>query len=254
MSVIKRAMASLSLGAATVDAIINPPDLTPGQTLTFTINVRGGKVEQQVDRIDLQLRCQFDTDPTDDDAEFKTYTLNEWSLPDAFVLAAGEERVFSSELTLPFNTPITLGEEQVWLETELDIAFAIDPDDKDLLMVRPDPYLAAILDLLDQQGLQLRQVDCEAISGFTLPFVQVLHFVPVSGAMLGKCRKLQTIYWRDENTVRFWFEKEEHLEAIEQRLTRLVQTDEAKHHIELATLNTPVQVAQQVAEMISRVL
>ncbi|MGR5488610.1 sporulation protein, partial [Vibrio alfacsensis] len=68
----------------------------------------------------------------------KTFELQTWKLPYAFTIEPGETRDFEVELDVPWNTPVTIGDSKVWLETGLDIALAADPTDKDMLTVRPD--------------------------------------------------------------------------------------------------------------------
>ncbi|KOO12076.1 sporulation control protein Spo0M, partial [Vibrio xuii] len=72
----------------------------------------------------------------------------------------GEEREFNVDLDVPWNTPVTIGDSKVWLETGLDIAMAKDPSDTDILTVRPDELLDGIFTALEEQGLRIRQVEC----------------------------------------------------------------------------------------------
>ena len=163
------------------------------QTGGFTIRVNGGGAEQQIDNIYLKICCQYfaelekrkgGDEGTVTEKVKKTCSLSQWSLPETFIIAPGEERIFNAGFILPLNTPITLGEGKVWLETGLDIQFAIDPTDTDMLVVRPDALMAGLFDGLTNSGLQLRQAECEAATGFELPFVQEFEFVPVSGTFL----------------------------------------------------------------------
>ena len=38
--------------------------------------------------------------------------------------------------------------------------------------------------LLEEAGLRIRQVECEAVKGFDLPFVQEFEFVPVHSSFM----------------------------------------------------------------------
>ncbi|MCV5925719.1 sporulation protein, partial [Escherichia coli] len=89
----------------------------------------------------------------------QTHVLAKWNLPYAFTIHPGEERTFDVKLDVPWNTPVTIGDAKVWLETGLDVAMALDPTDKDILTVRPDPLMDAILSAFEAQGLRIRQVE-----------------------------------------------------------------------------------------------
>ncbi|WP_299727629.1 sporulation protein [uncultured Endozoicomonas sp.] len=255
MSLLKKAMASLSIGAAKVDAVLKQPELVPGERVDFNIYVKGGSIEQQIDNIYLDICCQYfeeiernkgNGDESVKEKVKQVYSLSEWSLPESFIIAAGEERVFKDSFTLPWNTPITLGEGKVWLETGLDIQFAIDPSDTDLLVVRPDPLLRSLFEALMGSGLQLRQAECEAAKGFELPFVQEFEFVPVSGKFLGRWRELEVVAWRDEKRLKLWFEVDRQQRGLSGMLSSLLGRGELKRHLEISADASPADLGQQV--------
>ncbi|MEF1254777.1 sporulation protein [Vibrio sp. M260112] len=74
------------------------------------------------------------------------------------------ERTFS--YTVSEETPITAlnalkNQCHVWLETTLDIDFAIDPKDRDFVEVRPLPVVAKILSAIEQAGFAMVKADVE---------------------------------------------------------------------------------------------
>lgn len=248
-------MASLSIGAAKVDAVLEQPELLPGKPVDYTIFVRGGAAEQQIDNIYLNICCQYfaelekrkgGDEGTTTEKVKQTYSLNQWSLPETFTIAPDEERIFSASFILPYNTPITLGDGKVWLETGLDIQFAIDPSDTDLLVVRPDSMMAGLFDALTAAGLQLRQAECEAASGFALPFVQEFEFVPVSGQFLGRWRELEIVAWRDEQQLRLWFEVDRQQRGLRGLLAGLLSRGELRRHLVISADSAPTAVGEQV--------
>ncbi|WP_257265973.1 sporulation protein [Endozoicomonas sp. ONNA2] len=248
-------MASLSIGAAKVDAVLEQPELIPGKRVDFTIRVNGGGAEQQIDNIYLKICCQYfvelekrksGDEGTVTEKVKKTCSLSQWSLPETFIIAPGEERIFNAGFILPHNTPITLGEGKVWLETGLDIQFAIDPTDTDMLVVRPDALMAGLFDGLTNSGLQLRQAECEAATGFELPFVQEFEFVPVSGTFLGRWRELEIVAWRDDQQLKLWFAVDRQQRGLHGMLSGLLGRGELHRHLEMAVDTTPEALAEQV--------
>lgn len=157
MSFIKKTLASFGIGSAKVDSVLQQEVLYPGQSVKVTIHVYGGATEQAIDNIELKLCCRYIAEVASDRGQQQgqqirrvphTHTLASWSLPYAFTIEAGETRDFQIELEVPWNTPVTIGDAKVWLETGLDIAMALDPTDKDILTVRPDPLMDGYLMLL----------------------------------------------------------------------------------------------------------
>ena len=254
-------MASLSIGAAKVDAVIKKSELLPGGRVDFDIYVKGGSIEQQIDNIYLNICCQYfeeverhkgnDGEPVTDKVK-QIYSLSDWSLPESFLITPGEERVFQDSFILPWNTPITLGEGKVWLDTGLDIKFAIDPSDMYLLVVRPDPLMASLFDTLTNAGLQLRQAECEAAKGFDLPFVQEFEFVPVAGKFLGRWRELEMVVWRDDHELKLWFEVDRQRRGLTGMLSNLLGMSELKRHLEISTDISPTEVGNQVIDYLDQ--
>ena len=264
MSLLKKAMASLSIGAAKVDAVLQQPELIPGKRVDFTIRVKGGAAQQQIDNIYLNICCQYFeelakrkggdegivTEVTEKVQH--TYSLSQWSLPETFMIAPAEERIFNASFILPYNTPISLGEGKVWLETGLNIQFAIDPSDTDLLVVRPDALMAGLFDGLTNTGLQLRQAECEAASGFELPFVQEFEFVPVSGKFLGRWRELEIIAWRDGQQLKLWFEVDRQQRGLQGMLSGLLGRGELHRHLAVSTDTTPEALGERVIALLDQ--
>ena len=254
MSLFKKAMASLSIGAATVDAVLEQPELVPGQRVDFTIRVKGGAAAQQIDNIYLNICCQYFAErekPRGEDGEVtekvkQVYSLIQWSLPEMFIIAPDEERIFNASFVLPYNTPISLGEGKVWLKTGLDIQFAIDPSDTDLLVVRPDAMMAGLFESMTQAGLQLRYVECEAAQGFALPFVQEFEFVPVSGTFLGRWKELEIIAWRDEQQLNLWFAVDRLRRGFQGMLSGLLDRGELQRYLAIPVTTAPDEAGRQV--------
>ena len=254
MSLLKKAMASLSIGAATVDAVLEQAELVPGRRVDFTIRVRGGVAEQQIDNIYLNICCQYFEERSKHRSEGekvtekvkKVYSLSQWSLPEMFVIAPDEERIFNASFVLPYNTPVTLGQCKVWLETGLDIQFAIDPCDTDLLVVRPDAMTAGLFESLTNAGLQLRQAECEAATGFALPFVQEFEFVPVSGPFLGRWKELEVVAWRDDQQLSLWFEVDRERRGLGGMLSGLLGRGELKRFLTIPITTPADEAGQQV--------
>ncbi|ROV60520.1 sporulation control protein Spo0M [Vibrio ponticus] len=259
MSFFKKTLASFGIGSAQVDSVLQQEVLYPGQKVNVTIHVYGGATEQAIDNIELKLCCRYikEVPVNPDKAQHETtnkrrapqsYVLAEWNLPYAFTIHPGETRDFDVELDVPWNTPITIGDSKVWLDTGLDIALAKDPTDKDILTVRPDPLMDGILSALEAQGMRLRQVECEAVDGFELPFVQEFEFVPTTGPYHGRWRELELVAYREEQQLKLWFEVDRHREGARGMLASLLGVGQLKRELTIPLSTEPKTAGQQVLE------
>ena len=178
----------------------------------------------------------------------QTYSLAKWSLPYAFVIQPGETRDFECEFDVPLNTPVTIGDSKVWLETGLDIAMAIDPSDKDTLTVRPDALLDGIFNELEAQGLRIRQVECEAVDGFELPFVQEFEFVPTTGPYHGRWRELEVVAHRGETELKLWFEIDRNRDGAKGMLASLLGIGQLQRQLSVPLDTSPEDAGKMVVE------
>lgn len=259
MSLFKKTLASFGIGSAKVDTVLQQEVLYPGQKVNVVIHVYGGSSAQDIDNIDLKLYCRYIKEvPVDNDKHKNqggpmrrvptSYALAEWKLPYAFTIESGETRDFELELDVPWNTPVTIGDSKVWLETGLDIAMAKDPTDKDILTVRPDPLLDGIFTALEEQGLRIRQVECEEVDGFALPFVQEFEFVPTDGPFHGRWRELEVVAYRNEQELQMWFEIDRHREGAKGMLASLLGIGKLNRELKIPLHTSAEQAGQMVLE------
>ncbi|MEK5231766.1 sporulation protein [Lysinibacillus sp. FSL K6-0232] len=180
MSFFHKALASIGIGAATVDTRLEKDTYQAGEVMRGEIIVRGGQVAQQVDAIYLSINTTYIRE-SNDNKHTEVATLQKVKVTEPFTLSAGEEKGFPITLTLPFETPITAGKTQVWIQTGLDIKNAVDPGDKDYIRVLPTTLAGHILDAIRDLGFRLREAECEQaparFRGY-YPFVQEFEFVP----------------------------------------------------------------------------
>jgi len=116
----------------------------------------------------------------------------------------------------------------VWVETELDIYLAVDPEDKDYLEVKPTPRLQAVFDAMDDLGFSLRTAECEAdpygryASGQR--FIQEFEFRANSGPFHGSLDEVELVALPDRESLTVFLE-------VDRRgglLSEMAETDERK--------------------------
>ncbi|MCG9680447.1 sporulation protein [Vibrio sp. Isolate24] len=257
MSFFKKTLASFGIGSAKVDSVLQQEVLYPGEKVNVTVHVYGGATAQEIDNIEMKLYCRYIKEvPANQGRDDHhrghmrrmptSYTLAHWTLPYAFTIEPGEKRDFEVELDVPWNAPVTIGDSKVWLETGLNIALAKDPSDTDILTVRPDPLLDGIFTALEEQGLRIRQVECEAVEGFELPFVQEFEFVPTTGPFHGRWRELEMVAYRNNDELQMWFEIDRHREGAKGMLASLLGGGQLKRQLTISVHTPADEAGQQV--------
>ncbi len=161
----KKLKASLGIGAAKVDTVLDEMSVYQGSTLRGHVFIKGGDVEQQIDAITIKLNTEMKVE-IDDSVSYQTFTLDQTQAVQPFVIQPQEERQIPFEMKLHDETPITAlnahkNQCHVWLETSLDIGFAIDPRDRDYIEVRPLPVVSRVLQAVEQAGFAMVKADVE---------------------------------------------------------------------------------------------
>ncbi|MBV7300189.1 sporulation protein [Enterovibrio paralichthyis] len=161
----KKLKASLGIGGATVDTVLHNESLYQGETLRGTVNIKGGGAEQEIDAITLKLCTEVKVE-SDSGVSYQPFVLGHLRANDPFVIQPGEEKQVPFEFKLHDETPITAvntrnNQSHVWIETTLDIDFAIDPTDRDHLQVRPLPSVQRAMNILEREGFKMVKADVE---------------------------------------------------------------------------------------------
>lgn len=165
-----RVLSHIGIGGAAVDTILPDTDLAPGETVELTIELEGGDADHEIQGIYFTLLTDVDGDDV---------TLAELRLDEPFTLAAGESTTTTTDMTLPRSTPVTGGDQAVWLETGLDIDWAVDPTDRDTVDIVPDEHLAALFEALEELGFTPEEVGTARTEWLEdREFVQRFAFAP----------------------------------------------------------------------------
>jgi sporulation-control protein len=187
----KKVLASVGIGNASVDTIVPDGTVRPGDTIDATVHVTGGAVEQEVGRIRFELETRYLTEDGYEDVDIARYSI------DGLTIEPETETTHPVEIDLPYETPVTVGGVDVWVETELDIDFAVDPDDTDALTVAPTPRLQTAFDAMEELGFALQTAECEADPydryGTGQRFVQEFEFRPTGGPFASDVDEVELI-------------------------------------------------------------
>ena len=196
MAFFDKVFASVGIGSAAVDTKLEKDTYMPGETVKGAVEIRGGKVDQQVDDIYLTLNTTY-LKESDDKKYNVTATIDRFRITSPFTIRKNERKEIPFSFQLPLDTPLSIGRSKIWVTTGLDIKNAVDPGDKDYIQVVPDQLMNAVFNAVDSLGFRLREADCEQaphrLRG-RLPFVQEFEYVPTSGPFRGKLDELELVF------------------------------------------------------------
>ncbi|MDF2958902.1 MAG: sporulation protein SpoOM [Paenibacillus sp.] len=201
MSVFKKMLATVGIGAAKVDMQIDNEQVAAGDTITGVVVIQGGRVNQEVDDVYAFVKTQYVQEKNDQKVTVEA-TVGKFLLASKFTVEAEQNYEYPFSFELPVGTPITTKRTPVWIQTGLDIKEAVDPKDEDRLIVVPHRHSQTVLDAVEQLGFRPREVTCEYAPrlGRNLPFVQEFEFVPTTH-FRGNLDELEIIFFPDDDGV-----------------------------------------------------
>jgi sporulation-control protein len=166
----KRLLSSIGIGAATVDTILPGAEVRPGERVDLVVELSGGDAVQRIDGLYFTLKAESAGDE---------WVVDRYEFDGSFTIDPGEERTEQVTLRIPVWTPVTRGGPRVWLETGVDIDWAIDPTDSDDVSVEPDDFVAALFDAADSLGFAFHSAGVVETPWLDdRPFAQELVFTP----------------------------------------------------------------------------
>jgi sporulation-control protein len=185
----------LNIGGADVDTQLHG-DGTPGGPLPGVVVIQGGKRPQEFRRIYVTVETSYKRKQNDETRTIGV-TLLQADVSGPVTVQPGQRLDIPLQLFLPPDTPLTLGRSpKTTLRTGLDVEAAIDPKDRDVVHVVPNPIQRAVLDAMDRLGLRLHEVEHEydPHRGGHHHFVQELEFKPFGGHYQGRVDEVELVF------------------------------------------------------------
>lgn len=249
MSFIRRALASIGVGAAQVDTVLDADRVRPGDLLSGTVSVRGGSQPQKIEHINLSLMTRY-LRRSGDDEHLHDHALSDVRVQEGFEIAAGETRELPFSLSVPWETPLSVGKSSVWVKTGLAVAMAIDPSDRDALRVEPTAGMQAVLDAVEHLGFYLYGADNEYSQHARgrLPFVQELEFRP-GGRYSNRLKELELVLNPGPDGVEVLLEVDLRARGLMGMLMEELDYNERFAHVRFsnAELGQPATVERELA-------
>lgn len=227
MSFMNKMLASVGIGAATVDTILDKTRFIPGEEVTGTVKIVGGKVAQPIDSVSLFLMAEYIREA--DDKKIREHAVvAQHRVTDALTIQPGDTKELPFSFKLPHDVPLSIGHTPVWLKTGADIKNAVDPSDKDFITVNPSPLIRRAIEAIEGLDFSLRKSSCELAPRHLrgrLPFVQEFEFVP-TGMFRGKLDELEAIFLSDGSSLDIILEIDKKAKGLFGMLEEAMDMDE----------------------------
>lgn len=227
MSLFDKVKASIGIGAAKVDARLDQSAFTAGENITGTLHIQGGNIEQEIKGIDLHLVTEVIRE-VDDKKVKQNYSFITYRVASGFLIGKGEKKQLPFSIPLPADSPITLGNSKIWLQTALDISLAIDPTDQDFITIKPHPVIHTLLEATRSLGFVLRKIENLPHRRSQIGLIQEFEFVPTSGAFRGKLDEIELIFFVEPQGVRIIMEIDRKARGLVSFLAESLDLDESK--------------------------
>ncbi|WP_139491342.1 sporulation protein [Brevibacillus dissolubilis] len=239
MSMFKKMLASVGIGSAKVDARLFKDEVMPGDEISGEVHIFGGDVEQNIDEIYMYVVTYYERESNDTKYKEECLLLKH-RVTDSFVIKPKENRVVPFSFKLPYDTPLTMGRQPVYLRTGLDIKVAMDPGDSDFINVKPHPLMTQILTALGNLDFQIYKVDCEYnhYLGRNYPFIQEFEFRP-KGKYRDRLEELEVIFYLSENELEVLLQLDKRARGFHGLLSEAFDLDERYARIRFTDLTNP---------------
>jgi sporulation-control protein len=148
----ERLLSSIGIGSAKVNTVLLGEKIERGKEIKGEVHIYGGKAEQKISEIYIHIDSEFhkDDNETTDFRDVKEPIL-EIKITDPVVVQPNEEKVIPVSFFMPYYMPATFGNQQVTIETEIDINFVNHPVETHKFLVF-DPMIDDILTYLNKRG------------------------------------------------------------------------------------------------------
>ncbi|MFY0543843.1 sporulation protein [Brevibacillus sp. H7] len=226
---LKKLMAKFGVGAAIVDLRLDQPSFRLGETMTGTIHIEGGSVEQRISELSVLLLM-------------KTYingqeiTRPVQSIPVLKGFAV-QPKPFVQDIPFTFQIPASLAVStpslQYFLHTKLDVEMSLDPTDLDYVQILPPKRIEKVIEALLRNDFRQKPD-----SGKLTPYGQEFSFFP--GRPMGvPLNELEVIFFDTPEELRMLVELDIAVPGLFSR--------EKEHKVEIVVTNDLLEDGREEA-------
>ncbi|CAI6086418.1 sporulation protein [Cohnella sp. JJ-181] len=195
MSFFGRVLASVGIGAAKLDTVLEKSSYAQGEEIRGVVRVQGGSLEQRIDGIGLSVMTTYLREINDNKIR-QHAVIAQYRVAGPLTVQPQEQREIPFSFVLPASVPISIGGGQAWIKTVADIQSAVDPTDEDAIHVVPGAGQRVVLEAVEQMGFRLRHSETVYAPrlGGSVPYVQELEWIPSGGRYRGRLDELELTF------------------------------------------------------------
>jgi sporulation-control protein len=199
----KKVLSRLGVGSADVNLVLQHHQVRLGETIQGELFIEGGTVEQQINKLDVELRLSVNVNN-----QTHTQTVATIPVSPSFVIQPGEKKVLPFSYELPMTLPVTRSGVSYTFVTRLDIAGGVDTLDHDSLEVLPPLPLEKIFYAFNKLGFREK-----ATSGKLTKHGQEFAFFPTE-QLKEAVQEVEVLAFIEENGVRLNLEVDMYAEVL----------------------------------------
>ncbi|SFJ01726.1 sporulation protein [Thermoflavimicrobium dichotomicum] len=168
-------LASLGVGSAKIDLILDKPYVTAGEKVTGKIIVKGGSTEQTIEGLSVNFKMESHQAANLNKITEKIAAISISEEP--FTVQPDEIKTFPFHFTCPNHIPFSSISTKYFFDSDLEILRGIDSHDRDYIKVLPTGMTKLFLDGLDLLGFKPKW---EALTPEQGRWGQIIHFQPTT--------------------------------------------------------------------------
>lgn len=152
----KKLLSKVGIGSAKIDFVLDQTTVAMGETLQGEIRITGGEVEQNIGKVEIELRVSsyYEIEVADDREKTIKVENTVASIEyDPFVLKPGDSIVEAISFDIPRNIPISSLRTKYFFRSNLEIEQGLDSKDKDDVIILPSGILKNFFQALEQLGM-----------------------------------------------------------------------------------------------------
>ena len=243
---LKRFLAGLGIDSAKVNLEIDRERVRLGESISGRVIVKGGMVEQQVDEISIALIV---TSQYQDDDETKgiRQEIGKVKISEKLTIEANApEASLPVQFKIPYHIPISSGNTRYHLETSLDIKNALDPTDKDEILILPNEQVESVFDAFKRLGFRAK-----ARSGDYNGRFQQFEFIPTQ-FMKGKLDEVELYLEAQEKKINLMLQIDKKSRGLFAGLIDNLDLDES--HVVFSLSKEETANVEQVADILQDII
>lgn len=152
---LKKLLLRFGYGAAKVDLILDQNEASWGDTVTGTMQITGGDIAQQIESIDVELRVKSSYQKGESTVKVDK-VIATFPISDGLTIQPEEQLQLPVSLTIPSHIPLAQGlSTQYYIRSNLEIKGAIDPKDRDPILIHPTGLIKNFLGAMPGLGFEL---------------------------------------------------------------------------------------------------